>query len=388
MRPKADPTRQLWDFLNRHRGDSGIVYCASRRRTEELAEEFSSRGRQALPYHAGLDPVTRARNQDAFLQEDGLVVCATVAFGMGVDKPDVRFVAHADLPSSIESYYQEIGRAGRDGLPATTLTLYGLGDIELRRRQIREGDAPPERKRVEQDKLDDLVTLCESPRCRRQVLLGFFGEDCGPCGHCDVCDGAVRTVDGKLDAQKALSAVLRTGGRFFFGHLANILSGNATEAVARFEHDKLKTFAVGKDRSPASWHGVFRQLMSAKLLTRDADDRDRLVVTEAGRVVLKGDGEFLLVEDTRPAKDKPARKAPPTPREADEDLLAALKALRTAMAKAANQPAYVIFPDRTLIEMASRKPTSLAELGEIHGVGEQKLQKFGPAFLAVLKTYA
>jgi ATP-dependent DNA helicase RecQ len=198
----------------------------------------------------------------------------------------------------------------------------------------------------------------------------------------------VRTVDGKLDAQKALSAVLRTGGRFFFGHLANILSGNATEAVARFEHDKLKTFAVGKDRSPASWHGVLRQLMSAKLLTRDADDRDRLVVTEAGRVVLKGDGEFLLVEDTRPAKDKPARKAPPTPREADEDLLAALKALRTAMAKAANQPAYVIFPDRTLIEMASRKPTSLAELGEIHGVGEQKLQKFGPAFLAVLKTHA
>jgi ATP-dependent DNA helicase RecQ len=388
MRPKADPTRQLWDFLNRHRGDSGIVYCASRRRTEELAEEFSSRGRQALPYHAGLDPVTRARNQDAFLQEDGLVVCATVAFGMGVDKPDVRFVAHADLPSSIESYYQEIGRAGRDGLPATTLTLYGLGDIELRRRQIREGDAPPERKRVEQDKLDDLVTLCESPRCRRQVLLGFFGEDCGPCGHCDVCDGAVRTVDGKLDAQKALSAVLRTGGRFFFGHLANILSGNATEAVARFEHDKLKTFAVGKDRSPASWHSVFRQLMSAKLLTRDADDRDRLVVTEAGRAVLKGDGEFLLVEDTRPAKDKAVRKAPPTPREADEDLLAALKALRTAMAKAANQPAYVIFPDRTLIEMASRKPTSLAELGEIHGVGEQKLQKFGPAFLAVLKTHA
>jgi ATP-dependent DNA helicase RecQ len=388
MRPKADPTRQLWDFLNRHRGDSGIVYCASRRRTEELAEEFSSRGRQALPYHAGLDPVTRARNQDAFLQEDGLVVCATVAFGMGVDKPDVRFVAHADLPSSIESYYQEIGRAGRDGLPATTLTLYGLGDIELRRRQIREGDAPPERKRVEQDKLDDLVTLCESPRCRRQVLLGFFGEDCGPCGHCDVCDGAVRTVDGKLDAQKALSAVLRTGGRFFFGHLANILSGNATEAVARFEHDKLKTFAVGKDRSPASWHSVFRQLMSAKLLTRDADDRDRLVVTEAGRAVLKGDGEFLLVEDTRPAKDKAVHKAPPTPREADEDLLAALKALRTAMAKAANQPAYVIFPDRTLIEMASRKPTSLAELGEIHGVGEQKLQKFGPAFLAVLKTHA
>jgi ATP-dependent DNA helicase RecQ len=388
MRPKADPTRQLWDFLAKHAGESGIVYCASRRRTEELAQDFSSRGRRALPYHAGLDQVTRAANQDAFLQEDGVVVCATIAFGMGVDKPDVRFVAHADLPSSIESYYQEIGRAGRDGLPATTLTLYGLGDIELRRRQIREGDAPPERKRVEQDKLDDLVTLCESPRCRRQVLLGFFGEESQPCGHCDVCDGGVRTVDGKLDAQKALSAVLRTGGRFFFGHLANILSGHSTEAVARHEHDKLKTFGVGKNRSPASWQGVFRQLMSAKLLVKDAEDRDRLVLTEAGRVVLKGEGEFLLVEDVRPAKEKTARKAPMIPRDADEDLLTALKALRTAMAKAANQPAYVIFPDRTLIEMAAAKPTTIDELAEIHGIGEQKLKKFGPAFLAVLNNHA
>jgi ATP-dependent DNA helicase RecQ len=388
MRPKADPTRQIWDELNRHRGESGIVYCSSRRRTEELAEDFSSRGRRALPYHAGLNPVTRSSNQDAFLQEDGLVMCATVAFGMGVDKPDVRFVCHADMPASIESYYQEIGRAGRDGLPAHTLTLYGLGDIELRRRQILESNSPPERKRVEQDKLDDLVTLCETARCRRQVLLEMFGETSRPCGHCDVCDGAVRTIDGKLDAQKALSAVARTGGRFFFGHLANILSGKPTEAVARFEHDKLKTYGVGKNRSAASWHGVFRQLMSSRLLTRDAQDRDRLIVTEAGRLVLKGEGEFLLVEDARPAKDKAPRKTAPIPRDADEDLLVALKALRTAMAKAANQPAYVIFPDRTLIEMASRKPTTLDQLSEIHGIGEQKLKKFGPVFLAVLKTHS
>ena len=388
MRPKADPTRQIWDTLQKHKGESGIVYCSSRRRTEELAQDFSARGRRALPYHAGLDPVTRSANQDAFLQEDGLVICATVAFGMGVDKPDVRFVCHADMPSSIESYYQEIGRAGRDGLPAHTLTLYGLGDIELRRRQILESNSPPERKRIETQKLDDLVTLCETARCRRQVLLEMFGETSAPCGHCDVCDGAVRTVDGKLDAQKALSAVARTGGRFFFGHLANILSGKPTEAVARFEHDKLKTFGVGKERSPASWHGVFRQLMSAKLLTRDVEDRDRLIVTEAGRLLLKGEGEFLLVEDVRPAKDKAPRKSAPTPRDADEDLLAALKALRSAMAKAANQPAYVIFPDRTLLEMASAKPTTLEALGELHGIGEQKLRKFGPAFLAVLKNHA
>jgi ATP-dependent DNA helicase RecQ len=388
MRPKADATRQLWERMQRHNGESGIVYCASRNRTEELASELSQRGRRALPYHAKLDASVRAANQDAFLQEDGVVMCATIAFGMGVDKPDVRFVFHADMPSSIESYYQEIGRAGRDGLPADTLTLYGLGDIELRRRQIEDSAAPPERKKIEREKLEDLVALCECARCRRQVLLGFFGEDCGPCGNCDVCQGSVRLVDGRIDAQKALSAVLRTEGRFFFGHLANILSGKRTEAVERHSHDQLKTFGVGSDRSPAGWLGVFRQLTSARLLTRDRDDRDRLLLTEAGRMALKGEAPFQLREDVLTPKGRTARKLAPAPRDADADLLAALKALRAAMAKAANQPAYVIFPDRTLIEMAKEKPATLAEMAEIHGVGEQKLQKFGPAFLAVVKDHA
>ncbi len=388
MRPKGNATRMLAERLEMHANESGIVYCASRKRTEELAREFSANGRRALPYHAGLDHVVRAHNQDAFLQEDGVVMCATIAFGMGVDKPDVRFVFHADMPSSIEAYYQEIGRAGRDGLPADTFTLYGAGDIELRRRQIAESGAPDERKRVEMAKLDDLVTLCETARCRRQVLLGMFGEESGPCGHCDVCQGAVRLIDGRLEAQKALSAVLRTSGRFFFGHLANILSGKASEAVARHGHDQLKTFGVGKDRAPADWRGVLRQLLSAKLIDHDRADRDRLIVTEEGRKVLRGEAPFALREDIVAKKPRREKRAPAAPGDADADLLAALKALRGAVARAQNQPAYVVFPDRSLIEMAAERPQTLDDFASIHGVGAAKLQKYGAAFLAVILDHA
>jgi ATP-dependent DNA helicase RecQ len=386
MRPKADATRQLIDRLEAHRGEAGIVYCSSRRRTEELAAEFASAGRRALPYHAGLDHVVRARNQDAFLREDDCIVCATVAFGMGIDKPDVRFVFHADMPSSIEAYYQEIGRAGRDGLPADTFTLYGAGDIELRRRQILDSGAPEERKRVETAKLDDLVALCETARCRRQTLLTMFGEDSGPCGHCDVCQGAVRLIDGRVEAQKAMSAILRTSGRFFFGHLANILSGKATETVLRHGHDGLKTFGAGKDRAPAEWRGVLRQLQSGRLIGRDENDRDRLILTEEGRRVLRGEAPFALREDVVNRKARRRRPAEAgAAGDADAELLAALKSLRGAIAVAQKQPAYVIFPDRTLIEIAKRRPRSLGELAGVHGVGAVKLQKYGPAFLALIR---
>ncbi|HKI14272.1 MAG TPA: DNA helicase RecQ [Roseiarcus sp.] len=385
MRPKSDATRQLIDRLSAHRGESGIVYCASRRRTEELAAEFTRIGRRALPYHAGLEHSIRTRNQDAFLREDDCIVCATIAFGMGIDKPDVRFVFHADMPSSIEAYYQEIGRAGRDGLPADTFTLYSAGDIELRRHQILENGAPDERKRVEMAKLDDLVALCETARCRRQTLLSMFGEDAGPCGHCDVCQGAVRLIDGRVDAQKALSAILRTSGRFFFGHLANILSGKTTEAVERHRHDQLKTFGVGKDRTPADWRGVLRQLQSGRLIERDQNDRDRLMLTDEGRRVLRGEAPFALREDVVARRAARQTRAAVTPKDADAELLAALKALRSAIATAQGQPAYVVFPDRTLIEMAKERPHGLDELAGIHGVGAVKLQKYGAAFLAVIR---
>jgi ATP-dependent DNA helicase RecQ len=384
---------QLAQFIARHRGDSGIVYCGSRRKTEEIAEFLRQEGVRALHYHAGMEADERSRNQDVFLQEDGVVMVATIAFGMGIDKPDVRFVCHHNLPNNIESYYQEIGRAGRDGLPADTLTLYSTGDIGLRRRQIEESTASDEQKRVDRLRLNALVSLCESPRCRRQTLLGYFGETLTTaCGNCDVCDGTLAVVDGTVAAQKAMSAILRTGERFGTEHLISLLLGEETDGIKNFRHDALPTFGVGKEFNRNEWRSIFRQLYAAGILSLDITGYGRWTVQPAGRPVLKGEQRIELRRDavTAPGK-KAARKAAAAAAlgdsEPDQELFRALRARRSALAKAEMVPAYVVLPDRSLIDMARRKPSTLDEMAGIHGVGEVKLKRYGDAFLEVIEQH-
>ncbi|MEW5728938.1 MAG: DNA helicase RecQ [Pseudomonadota bacterium] len=383
MRAKKGAKDQVLDFVAGHPGASGIVYCSSRARTEEFAELLNQRGFQALPYHAGLPQEVRDANQDAFLREDGVVMAATIAFGMGIDKPDVRFVVHADLPKNIEAYYQEIGRAGRDGLPAATLTLYGMEDIRLRRMQIEDSQASDDQKRVERQRLGALLSLCEAPRCRRQTLLAYFGEQAEPCGNCDLCVEGVQTFDGTVDAQKVMSAILRTGSRFGTEHLVNVLMGTASDQVLQFGHDRLPTFGVGAERSRNEWRSIFRQLYAAGLIWMDFAEHGRWSLTEEGSQVLRGRATIQLRSDVLGRKERKKRgaTAPVDIGRADPALLSALKALRLTLAVAEGVPAYVVFADRTLIEMATHKPRSLAEMSEIHGVGQAKLARYGQAFL-------
>ena len=411
MARKVDAARQLEPMVERYRGQSGIIYCASRKGVEALAARLSAAGHYALPYHAGMEPSLRSANQDEFLRNTGVVVVATIAFGMGIDKSDVRFVCHADLPQSIESYYQEIGRAGRDGLPADTLTLFGESDIRLRERQILQSDAPAERKVVERRRLQALIALCETPRCRRQTLLAAFGEPAEPCGNCDICEGGSRFFNGAVAAQKVMSAILRTSGRFFPGHLANLLVGRTTEAIRRHGHDQLPTFGVGKEFDAAGWRSIFRQLHASDLIAQDPDDRDRWTVTEAGRAVLAGNAELALRGEApgsgRRAKraletfDRAARQdpgggatayAPKAPAAdglsaGDLNLLAALKAKRLELARAQKVPPYVVFSDRSLIEMAAARPHRPVDMKAIHGVGDVKIERYSAAFLAVIAAH-
>jgi ATP-dependent DNA helicase RecQ len=392
MQAKIGGRKQVGDFIKNHVGQSGIVYCASRRKTEELAEYLRESGVKALPYHAGMETAARSRNQDAFLQEDGVVMAATVAFGMGIDKPDVRFVLHADMPSNIESYYQEIGRAGRDGLPADTLTLYAMGDIRLRRMQIDESDASDEQKRVDRQRLNALVSLCESPRCRRQTLLTYFGETTEPCGNCDFCCDGAEVIDGTIAAQKALSAIVRTGERFGTEHLANVLIGDNSEAVEKFGHDCLPTFGVGKEFGKQEWRSIFRQLHGAGVIALDITGYGTWTVTDAGRRVLKGADKITLRKDTL----KPGRKAARSVANAaaladgatgDTELFEALRLRRSALAKEQRVAAYVVFADKTLIDMARRKPKNAAEMAGVHGVGEAKLRQYGEIFLEIIRQH-
>ena len=381
---KDSPREQILRFAAARRGQSGIVYCATRSKTETLAQALREARHEAVAYHAGMEADERRRVETRFQREDGLIVVATIAFGMGIDKPDIRWVAHADLPKSIEGYYQEIGRAGRDGLPAETITLYGPDDIRLRRTQIDEGAAPADRKAADHARLNALLGLAEALGCRRQVLLGYFGEASEPCGTCDLCDRPALLFDATDAVRKALSAILRTGEWFGAGHLIDILTGSSTAKVRERGHDQLPTFAVGKDLSKPAWGAVFRQMMGRDLVRPDPDRHGALRMTDAARPVLRGEASVTLRRDTVVAAGDREPVVRAQVRDDDLGLLAALKAKRRALAEAQNVPAYVVFPDKTLIEMAERKPATLDQMAGITGVGAKKLESYGAAFLEVI----
>ena len=383
---KANARAQLLAFLRaEHAGEAGIVYCLSRRKVEETAAFLCGEGFRALAYHAGMDAPDRTRNQAAFLREDGVVMVATIAFGMGIDKPDVRFVAHLDLPKSIEGYYQETGRAGRDGLPADAWMAYGLADVVQQRRMIAESPADERHKRVASAKLDALLGLCETSACRRQRLLAYFGEESGPCGNCDTCLEPPQTWDGTEAARKALSCVYRTGQRFGAGHVIGVLLGRDDERVRQWGHDRLSTYGIGADIAEKEWRGIFRQLVALGLLAVD-HAHGALQLTAASRPVLKGEQSVPL----RRAPEK-RKAAPAKSRRIDAELTAEehalferLRAWRAATAKEHGVPAYVILHDATLLELVRERPHNLDAMRHVSGIGARKLENFGEALLELL----
>ncbi len=389
---KRSGPQQLLDFLRGHPGNSGIVYCLSRKGVDETCAKLVAAGIRSLPYHAGLPAAERANNQRRFLREDGIVMVATIAFGMGIDKPDVRFVAHMNLPKSIEGYYQETGRAGRDGEPADAWMAYGLGDVVTLSQMIENGESSDDRKRVERRKLDALLGYCESVSCRRASLLANFGEVfAGNCGNCDNCLEPPQCFDGTQLAQKALSAVYRSGQRFGVGHLIDILRGNATPKVSQFGHERLSTFAVGSDLDANAWRSVFRQLVAAGLLEVEIDGFGGLRLTAAAPAVLRGETRIQLRRETARAEKRSQRRVPsvrPSIDIAASDVSAfeRLRALRAELARKQNVPAYVIFHDAVLRAIASEQPRNLDQFAAISGVGAAKLTRYGEAFLAALSS--
>ncbi len=385
---KDNAKKQLLGFLAGRQGQAGIVYCLSRKKVEETAEWLSAQGYPALPYHAGLPAPERAANQRRFLREDGLIMCATIAFGMGIDKPDVRFVAHLDLPKSIEAYYQETGRAGRDGEPSEAWMAYGMQDVALQHARISESGAAEGQKILEAQRLTALLAYCEAPRCRRQVLLNYFGEERQPCGNCDVCDNPPELWDGTQAAQKALSAIFRTGMRFGVTHLTDILRGKATDKVKQWNHDQLPTFGVGSDLDDHAWKSVFRQLAAAGLVHVDMAEHGALQLTEAAREVLKGQRTVQL---RRPVKRKstPSRSSSAVASDlspADEALFQLLRKWRADTAREQAVPAYVILHDKTLRELAEVRPVSHGLLAGITGMGSAKIEHYGAELLELIRN--
>lgn len=388
---KNNARQQLLTFLEReHPHDAGIIYCLSRKKVEETAAWLSDKGWSALPYHAGLPASTREQNQRRFLREEGIIMVATIAFGMGIDKPNVRFVAHMDLPKSMEGYYQETGRAGRDGLPANAWMTYGMGDVVSMRQMLDSGEASEERKRLEQMKLNALLGYCEATACRHQTILRYFGETHpGNCGQCDNCLDPVDTWLATEAVQMALSCVFRTGQRFGAGHLIDVLIGKTTPQIERFSHHNVSTYGIGKALNQAQWSSVYRQLIAAGFLEADVEAYGGLRLTESARPILKGKQEIWLRRDATPEKRASKAERSARLKEAfeganDDPLWLALKAKRMELAKEQGVPPYVVFHDATLIEILNQKPQDLNAMGLISGVGQAKLERYGAAFLAVI----
>ena len=388
---KNKDKQQLYDFIqSEHPGEPGIVYVRTRRRADQIASWLQEKGLSAFSYHAGLDPHTRTERQRQFLHDDALIIVATIAFGMGIDKPDVRFVAHLDLPASMEAYYQETGRAGRDGQPADAWMVYSLADVVAMRKLLDQSEGNEAFKRIQQRKLEALLGFGEAVECRREVLLGYFGETYpAPCRTCDNCSQTVEAWDGTVAAQKALSCVYRTGQRFGAAHLTDILVGNSNERILRLRHDKLKTFGVGKELSPKEWRSVYRQLLAAGMLSVNIGQISGYALTEKSWTVLRGERKVRFRKDPRLIRTKKASKTSTKPKpdfmnDEARQLFEKLRRLRLDLSKKLGVPPFVIFHDKTLNEMAAFKPSSHAEFLQISGVGEQKAGKFGDAFLKAI----
>ena len=387
---KDNPRAQLKRFLADHEGESGIVYCLSKRKTEETAEWLRGQGYDALPYHGGMDKAAREANQTRFQHGEAVIMVATIAFGMGIDKPDVRFVAHIDLPSSIEAFYQETGRAGRDGLPSETLMLYGSEDIALRSRFIEESDAPDQRKRMERQKLDALLGLAETAGCRRQALLSYFGDHCEPCGNCDTCAEPPRLFDGTVAAQKVLSCIYRTGERFGQAYVVDVLLGVENQRIADLGHDRISTYGIGKEHDARTWRAILRQLIAQRLIAVDLAGHGGLSISEAGREFLRDKPTLMLRLPTAPRADRSKASRRQTAQalpEADRALFQALRDKRLEIARIQNVPPYVIFHDKTLVELAATRPQSRAEMTAVPGIGDTKMDRYGPAFLSVIAAH-